>query len=367
MGKIGSKKWMKILLLCFWFSLTVPSLSWGQKKTQEVKPKAVISQIIAASGNFIYVKNEDFYNWNEYNRNWVRVGSAPIPQGKKISEIKVYNIDDGGNLWLLTHRNILKYDCLRKKWISFPLSEYLQSLARSIFLLQSLEIWNRSIWLSGPDYIWRYDIRKKFWKKLDYPEKVGSGILKKGPKHSLWINGIARYDGESWHTLPSFPDFGWSEKFHSFTWDEEDQPWVVTSKGIYYYNYTKKTWHEAVSGMFVNQSASIESFQGSMWVTEYGLGLYKIDGESFEKIELSKPRPSLAYSKQLFTTSSHLWINTYFGVGSYDGEKWLSHFDYTDHEKLNELFLYTITAVIGLLMFGFFSLILIRRFSVQRF
>ena len=226
----------------------------------------------------------------------------------------------------------------------------------------SIECWRHHIWIASNDYLWSFQPQRQWWQQFSYPADHYGGIISVGPKDNLWLDGMAYFDGQQWHCLPKCPiplSF-WAKTPQCHTWDSKGQPWLATVQGIYFFDADYQCWRLA-PGKRLQRAYSLGCFQGEIWCSEYGDSLYKFSGNGWHKIACSQPRPKLEYAYALYPTPERLWFNTHFGVGSFDGINWVSHYDYSDYYKLHKLSLLTFGTVILVLLIGIIGLLLIGR------
>ncbi len=353
----------------FW-TLIYLYFAYMQTKGLAELPETVY-QIMEASDKGLYLKGEKIYFYTASQDSFV----LPALEGNKEKKIQesdlsqdISAVDEEGNLWLLLFPEIFAYSLAENQWKIFPLPlSVLQSHYGESFV--SMEIWKEKIWIATNDLLWCFHIKKNTWVSFDYPANLTGNILKKGPKDTLWMGGNAFFDGENWTTLPvcPIPLSFWPRTPHCYTWDKENQPWLATVQGIYYYDTQYSVWR-IVPGKPFTRAYSVALFQGEIYCTDYSDGLYKFQKNQWIKMQCPKPRPDLSCVLALFSMSDQLWFNTYFGIGSFSGKKWVSHYDSTQYEKRNTLFNFTLLFVILILFVGIVSFLMIgsaRRYRVQ--
>ncbi|NUM35660.1 MAG: hypothetical protein HUU50_14025 [Candidatus Brocadiae bacterium] len=358
---------MKVYCLGAIFYLIVFAFFLPQIMAEEPE---LVYQIVEVCEKGLYIKGERTYFYTPSQ------GSFALPpldknQEKKWQEndlsLDTTAIDEKGNLWILLLPEIFCYSLAEKSWKVFPIPvSVIQSQYGESFL--SVEIWNGNLWMATNDILWCFFIQENRWESFSYPRNQTGGILKKGPKNALWMGGNAYFDGTSWTVLPACPiplSF-WPRTPHCFAWDKEGQPWLATVQGIYFYDSQYFCWRVVTGKTFI-RAYSLALFRGEIYCTDYGDGLYKYTKNQWSKLQTFRPRPDLSCVLSLFAASDDLWLNTYFGIGSFNGKKWISHYDSTQYDKRNSLFNFTLLFVILILFVGIVSFLMIggaRRYRI---
>lgn len=321
-----------------------------------------VHQIIDSYEQGVYIRGERIEYWTA-NKKPELLPLLPSGIAQKWQEANLAQdisaIDQEGNLWLLLFPELIGYNKARQNWQIFLLPQPVrEGYTPGDFL--SLESWKGNLWIAKSDFLWCFHLDQQWWEQFSYPSSLAADILKKGPKNALWMGGRGYFDGERWHLLPPFPDiiYFWKRTPQCFTWDALEQPWLATGEGIYFYDSSQAAWRIAPGKKFP-RAYSITCFHKEIFCSDYGDGLYRFIGTQWKKIQLSQSRPSLSYIWALYPTQHRLWFSNYFGVGSFDGKKWSSHFDSTDYEKINHLFNMTLLFVILLLSVGIVTFLLI--------
>jgi hypothetical protein len=257
--------------------------------------------------------------------------------------------------------NLLFYHKFGDKWQTFLLPPEVKA-TRPPGTPLGLEVWKENIWVATTESLWCFHVERQWWEQFSYPTGVNGGIIHKSPNHRLWVEGIAYFDGQVWEILPPCPiplSF-WPKTPQCFTWDKKGWPWLATVQGVYFFDNQYKCWRSA-PGEKLQRVYSITYFQNEIWCTVYDDSLYKFTGAGWEKVASSNPRLNLAHAHALYSTPAVLWFNSYFGVGSFDGTSWVSHYDSREYHKLHTWEMITLMCVILLLSLGIIGFLYLGR------
>jgi len=255
----------------------------------------------------------------------------------------IATVDEQGNLWLLLPPQLLCYHQIRKNWRIFIMPQELQE---DIF---SIESWRGDIWLSSRQALWRFQVAQQWWEQFQYPGECSGGILKKCPQNFLWVNGLYLFNGQYWRAMPEIPIslVFWTKSSQCFTWDQHNAPWLATVQGIYFYDIAKTCWRVAPGKAF-QRAYSIGYFEGKIWATEYSDGLYYFNDNEWQKVTMPQ-NDNLSYVYNINTSKDTLWVDTYFGIYSFNGFHWESH---TEEPKFQTSTTWSLLLVIILLSIG---------------
>ncbi|WP_372370934.1 two-component regulator propeller domain-containing protein [Candidatus Uabimicrobium sp. HlEnr_7] len=328
-----------------------------------------VHQIIGTSNKYTYATTKNkLFVFTIDSQNWREILSfakkfTTTNQNLRHNSISASCCDSNGNLWILSSRKIAVYFHQKNQWEEIKAASGLQGVSPSIFVKVGMVHWNQKIWIAAQDKLLSYDMHNKKWSSEPYPIGISGGMIYIGLDKRLWLSGRASFDGKGWQKLPPVPSIWQQKQNESFAIDSQGRPWIITDTQIYFFDFLQKKWLQATPSEPMTRLTSITCFQNEMWVCDYGNGIFKLIANKWEKIAIDKPRPSLGYGHNFFVTSNTLWINTYFGVGSFDGQKWESHFDYTQYNSVNRLFYSTLASIIILLIVWIVSVFTVNRFT----
>lgn len=322
-----------------------------------------VHQIIAVNNSYAYAATQDkLFVFDAGSQKWHEISffAKNFTQKKSRQDfVRASCCDIQGNLWVLLPNKIAVYFRERNVWENIEI----QSISPSFFAKVDMVYWNKSIWIATPEELLGYNTQSKKWTSIAYPIGINGGTIRIGLDKRLWLSGRVSFDGQSWQKLPPIPNM-WQEKQNeSFAIDTQGRPWVITDAHVYFFDFLHKKWELAIPSLIMTRLTSITCFQNEMWICDYGKGVFKFVDNKWSKITLDQPRPSLDYGHKFFVTDDYLWVNTYFGVGSYDGQKWRSHFDYTQYDSVNRLFYTTLATIIILLLVWIISIFVVNRYN----
>ena len=271
-------------------------------------PESVF-QIIAAGNSTLYVKGDDLFRVTARENRIVlsEIPSLVQEDFKKANfAYDIAEIDDYDNLWLLLPTYLVCYARQKNEWQVFALPGHVKDNHYGMSPI-GLEYWKESIWVATSEYLWCFHLEKKWWEQFSYPQGHHGGIIKKGPGGSLWLDGIAWFDGKEWEALPRCPiplSF-WPRTSQCFTWDKNGYPWLAAVQGVYFFDMHYKCWRSAPGERF-QRAYSIACFKDEIWCTDYNKALYKFTGSSWQEVSCPTPRPKLSYAYTLYSTQDRL-------------------------------------------------------------
>lgn len=298
------------------------------------QPNDFTSRLVAVQGKHVFFANpEGIY----YGLDWRRLPDMPgvVHESWLQADLSqdISAIDEQGNLWLILPPQLVCYNQIRDNWRVWVLPPQLQ------VELHSIEYWQGKPWISTKDSLWCFHVEQQWWQSLDYPKIAAVGrlpsdpdtptrLLKKFSPQQLWLDGTAYFDGKRWFVLPSppIPLTFWPKTAECFTWDAQGFPWIATVHGIYYYDPKARCWRIAPGKTF-ERAYSIIYYQKKIWATDYGNGVYEFYDNDWHEIAPHVKLPHLAYTYSLRAADNVLWFDTYFGIGSFDGQHWQAHYD----------------------------------------
>lgn len=310
-------------------------------------------QVIATSDKYISasIKNQIFIFHNNTQK-WKKTSL-------KSFDTVALCFDNKDHLWLLLSRKIIRYSITQNKEISIPLPKNFEYIPPSIFVHVGIIYWKKKIWIAANEKLWCYFPKKQSWSNFFYYPRDSGGQISIGPNDRLWLKGNRNFDGKKWYTLPKIPTMGEEEENIAFTFDYQGCLWTINKTNIYFFSFSQKKWK--LISQNLSRPTAIVCFQDDIWVCDYGSGVFKLISKQWVKIENNKKRPNLNYASQILATNKQLWVNTYFGIGSFNSEYWVSHFDDTQHNSITELFYLTLGAIILLLLVSIIMLFILNR------
>lgn len=319
------------------------------------QPANFTSRIIEVYKQHIFLTNPEgiYYGWD-----WQKLPDMPLVVHeswlKADLNCDISAIDEQGNLWLILLPQLVCYNQSRKNWRIWILPPQLQTE------IGSIEFWQNNIWLATEEFLWCFHIEQQWWEQVNYPQALPmidqqytsthTRLLKKFSPQQLWLNGTCFFDGKYWHTLPPPPVelIFWSKTAECFTLDHQGFPWIATTNGIYYYSPQYQCWRIAPGRAF-QRAYSITQYQGKILAVDYGSGLYQLENNDWQAIFPKITLPHLTYTYSLHTTDQLLCVDTYFGIGSFDGKDWQAHYDNPIYQQQSRFTGPLITAILLLL------------------
>lgn len=199
----------------------------------------------------------------------------------------------------------------------------------------SLAVGDRRVWTAGWSHVSSFDGQRwTRWSAGGPPDnRLASdlaGALTVGPDGTAWVStrhGVARFDGDTWHTPISGEDVS-GEPVRALAVSDDGAVWVAlgsrqsatTGSRVIRYVDGAPTTYTRDDGVPYNPKALAIAHDGTVWVGSEG-GVARFDAGQWTTFTTDDGLP--AYKVQALAVRGHtVWAGTANGLARFDGDQW---------------------------------------------